>query len=228
MAGSADVLDKKTLRDAQRSASVDNSSMTEAEQGVETGKETLVEGGEEHDSRHSRSHSISSDDSDPLSPLEHALTPDLQVEDERVARELTLARTTTSIGSNASRPPDYEVTFETDDPENPKNWPFWYRSWVVAAVSFSTWVVVLYSTSYTASIPGLMVAFGVENQTIVTLGVTTYLLGLAAGSIVVAPMSELYGRRPTYIICMAIFALLVIPCGLATSLSEILVVRFFG
>ena len=53
-------------------------------------------------------------------------------------------------------------------------------------------------------------------------------LGLAVGSIILAPVSEMYGRRPVYIGSMAVFILLIIPCGLATSLSEVVVVRFFG
>jgi hypothetical protein len=178
---------------------------------------------------HGRGHSRGSEDSDPLSPLEHALTADIETEAERAAREpLSLVRTTTSIGSGVSRPPDFEVSFEPDDPANPKNWSLAYRAWVIFCVSFSTWVVVLYSTSYTASISGLMEYFDEGSETVVTLGVTTYLLGLAAGSLVVAPLSELYGRQPVYMVCLVIFTILILPCALATSLAEIIVVRFFG
>ncbi|KAL9127990.1 MAG: hypothetical protein Q9217_003251 [Psora testacea] len=38
----------------------------------------------------------------------------------------------------------------------------------------------------------------------------------------------MYGRRPVYIISMFIFTILIIPCGLATSLPEVIIVRFFG
>jgi MFS family permease len=88
--------------------------------------------------------------------------------------------------------------------------------------------VVLYSTSYTATIPGIMTEFGVTSRPLATLGLTTYLLGLAAGSVVVAPMSELYGRRVVYLVCMGVFVLLIIPCGLAESLAGMVVVRFVG
>ncbi|KAK3689832.1 major facilitator superfamily transporter [Podospora appendiculata] len=175
-------------------------------------------------------HSTSTDDSDPLEPLEQAFSSPSQVGANQHATEgsLSHSHTRTSIGSAASRPPDFEVVFSPDDPENPRNWPFWYRSWITFVVSFSTWVVILYSTSYVSSIPGLMVEFDIDNSTVVTLGVTTYLFGLAAGSLIVAPMSELYGRNAVYLACMAAFTLLVIPCALATSLAEIIVVRFFG
>ena len=84
----------------------------------------------------------SSTDTDPLSPLQHALArplssadieqlppdddPDDDDDDENGPDNnnppLNLTRTLTSIASAASRPPDYEVTLEADDPENPKNW----------------------------------------------------------------------------------------------------------
>jgi MFS transporter len=174
-------------------------------------------------------HSRTSHDSDPFEALERALTPDLETEAEHAARApITYTRTGgTSICSAASRPPDFEVVFEQDDPENPKNWPLWYRAWTIFVLSFSTWIVVLYSTSYTASIPGLVTEFGVSTP-VATLGVTTYLLGLAVGSLVVAPMSELYGRQKVYLACMVLSTLLIIPCGLADSLAAIVAVRFLG
>jgi MFS family permease len=94
-------------------------------------------------------------------------------------------------------------------------------------VSYATWVVVLYSTSYTATVQGIMDEFAVSSRALSTLGLTTYLLGLAAGSVVVAPMSELYGRRIVYLACLAVFVVLIVPAALARSLTEMVVVRFF-
>ncbi|KAK5662562.1 hypothetical protein OQA88_8474 [Cercophora sp. LCS_1] len=141
-------------------------------------------------SLYSQAPSQSSDDSDPLSPLEHALTPDLRLPDEQVL-SLSVAQTRTSVGSSASRLPDFEVAFDADDPDSPRNWPLWYRSWVIVCVSYSAWVVVLFSTSYTATITGVMEEFNITSVPVATLGLSTYLLGLAVGSVIVAPMSEL-------------------------------------
>lgn len=70
--------------------------------------------------------------------------------------------------------------------------------------------------------------FGVASESVVALGVTTYLVGLAVGSLVVAPMSELYGRRPVYLLCQIGFAVMIVPCALAKSLTEVIVFRFVG
>ena len=53
-------------------------------------------------------------------------------------------------------------------------------------------------------------------------------IGIAAGSVILAPISEMYGRRPVYIASTLLFTILIIPCGLATSLLEVIIVRFFG
>lgn len=123
--------------------------------------------------------------------------------------------------------PAFEVDWEETDQGNPREWPLWYKSLIIFAMSFGTTTVVMYSTSYTSAIPGIEASFG-TSETISLLGVTTYLLGMASGSVILAPLSEMYGRRPIYIIAMAIFTILVLPCALATSIEAILITRFFG
>jgi hypothetical protein len=178
------------------------------------------------------SHSNSSHDSinsDPLSPLERALTPDLETDAEHLARPaLTYTKSGATLATTGSRLPSFEVDFAVGDPEDPRNWPLWYKGVVIGVVSFSTWTIVLYSTSYTSSMPGMMKEFHVKSEPVATLGVTTYLVGLACGSLVLAPLSEMYGRRIVYTCSLAFYCLMVLPCALATSLSEVLVVRFFG
>lgn len=172
--------------------------------------------------------SIHSDRSDPLAPLESALshTADVRTEAERLG--LANTRTGASARTTASRPVEFEVDFTDNDPDDPKNWPMWRRCATIGIVSLATWSVVLYSTSYTSSMPGMMKEFGIKSEPIATLGVTAYLVGLACGSLILAPLSEIYGRRPVYMGSMAFFCLMVLPCALATGLPEVIVVRFFG
>jgi MFS family permease len=73
-----------------------------------------------------------------------------------------------------------------------------------------------------------MSTFHIRSETIPVLGITTYMIGLAIGSVVLAPLSEMYGRRPIYLVAMAMFGILTIPCALAPSLEAIFVTRFFG
>ncbi len=183
-----------------------------------------------HSSRSSHSSSsAASTDSDPLAPLERALTVDLFTDAEHFSREeITYTRTGASIATTGSRPASFEVDFDVDDPEDPKNFPLWYRSILIFCVSYATWTVVMYSTSYTSSMPGMMEEFHIEKEVIATLGVTTYLLGLACGALILAPLSEIYGRRPVYIGSLVWFCIFVLPCALAKNLPTVLVCRFIG
>jgi hypothetical protein len=131
------------------------------------------------------------------------------------------------VSTNMTTDPRFEVDFDSDG-ENPQDWGMAKKGMILFFMSFSTLIVVMYSTSYTSGIPGMMQTFGIESKTLVVLGITTYLAGLALGSILLAPLSEMYGRRPVYLIAVAAFVILVIPCALANDLPSILVVRFFG
>lgn len=70
--------------------------------------------------------------------------------------------------------------------------------------------------------------FDIASEPVATLGFTSYLLGIAVGVLVAAPLSEVYGRRIVVVVSMAVFILLVIPTGLGTSLTEVAAVCFFG
>lgn len=156
----------------------------------------------------------------------------------------------TSIGTTGTNDPDHEVDWDDDkDPENPRNWPLLYRAISMTMLSFNTltvWVPsgspahnstsqtdrallsrVLYSTSYTSGVSEIAADFG-SSQTVITLGLTFYLVGLAIGSMFTAPLSEVYGRKPVSVACLLVFTLLVIPCALARSAEEIIVVRFIA
>lgn len=133
----------------------------------------------------------------------------------------------TTLGTTYTSDPSYEVDFEDGSNDNPRDWPAWYKALVVFSISFSTLVVIMYSTAYTAMLGPMKQEFGVTDQTIPTLGVTTYLLGLAVGSLILAPISETFGRRLVYVIALFCFFVLVIPCALATSLAQIIIIRFF-
>lgn len=124
-------------------------------------------------------------------------------------------------------PPEFEVNWEANDPENPRLWPLWYKSLTVAVMSLSTTVVSLSSTLYTSGIPGVQEEFGVSKLAALA-GVTTYMFGMAIGGVVFAPLSELVGRRPVYIAAMTAFLLFLLPPALAHNIDTILVSRFFG
>ncbi|KAI3571176.1 major facilitator superfamily domain-containing protein [Fusarium oxysporum f. sp. albedinis] len=84
------------------------------------------------------------------------------------------------------------------------------------------------STAYAIGIPGMAKDFGTQDRTGLTLGVSTYLFGLSIGPLVLAPLSEMYGRRPVYIVSLFSFAILLIPSAVAPNLVTILITRFMA
>ncbi|PYH94360.1 putative MFS transporter [Aspergillus ellipticus CBS 707.79] len=133
-----------------------------------------------------------------------------------------------------SHPPDYEVFWEPEDPEDPRLWPLcqsavptWYKGVSVVTMSLGATVVSLFSTLYTSAIPGLEEDFHIS-KLVGLLGVFTYLLGMAIGGIVFAPLSETVGRRPVYLASMTVFLILILPSALARNIEAILISRFFG
>ena len=132
-----------------------------------------------------------------------------------------------SSEASADLDPAFEVDFEVGDRGNPQNWSSWYKCLVIGVMSYATTCVVLYSTSYTSAIPGIVDTLGASNIEGV-LGLTTYLLGVAAGSVILAPLSEMYGRRPVYVLSLVAFCLFLLPSALAQNIETVLVSRFFA
>jgi multidrug resistance protein len=61
---------------------------------------------------------------------------------------------------------------------------------------------------------------------------TSFVLMLGLGSLLIAPLSETFGRRIVYIFCFSAFTLLQIPTALAPNIGFLIIVRtlsgFFG
>lgn len=92
---------------------------------------------------------------------------------------ITRTRTNKSTATTATQDPSFEVDFEDGEKGNPQTWPLWYKGFIIAVMSYATTAVVLYSTSYTSAIPGLMDDWGISKNTGI-LGMTTYLIGMAS------------------------------------------------
>ena len=63
----------------------------------------------------------------------------------------------------------------------------------------------------------------------VIVGATTgFVVSLGTGPLILAPLSETFGRRKLYLICFSIFALLQIPTALSPNAESLIVVRTFS
>ncbi|KAM0130614.1 hypothetical protein ACHAO1_007747 [Botrytis cinerea] len=121
------------------------------------------------------------------------------------------------------------VSWESDtDPLNPMNWSNtkrWANTGIISVMTFST---PLASTMFAPGVPLVMEEFQSTDMILQTLVVSIFVLGFAAGPIIAAPMSELYGRKPVYLTANFLFLMFTLGCGLSTDLNMLIVFRFLA
>jgi multidrug resistance protein len=58
--------------------------------------------------------------------------------------------------------------------------------------------------------------------------VSVFLIGFGAGPLILAPLSETFGRKPVYVVGFTIFTLTQIPCALSTNVNMLIGFRFLS
>lgn len=133
------------------------------------------------------------------------------------------------VNSQSSDEPIHIEKLDWDSPDdrsNPQNWPQWKKWYITFTVALICLCVSLGSSLYVAGIPSLMVEFGVSQELCIS-GLTFYLIGLAVGPAIAAPMSEVFGRRWIYFFSLPISMLFAMGIGLSKNIHSILILRFF-
>lgn len=158
----------------------------------------------------------------------HFITADVDLERQQSERALEKKQSLKEKIENNEPVSLQDLDWDSpDDPGNPKNWSKPYRWFVTMTVAWMCLVVTFGSSLYTAGIPKIMVAMD-AGQTLCLAGLTFYLLGLSMGPILGAPLSEILGRKPVYVLSMPISMLFVMGIGLSKNIGSILVLRFFS
>ncbi|RMD39803.1 hypothetical protein DV735_g5322, partial [Chaetothyriales sp. CBS 134920] len=114
------------------------------------------------------------------------------------------------------------------DPENPMNWSNRKKYANVLMVAILSLLTPLGSSILAPSVPQLMEEFGSTNSALASFVVSVWILGYAFGPLIVAPLSELYGRLWVYHVNTLLFIIFCAVCGLSTNLPMIIVFRFFA
>ncbi|CAM1508550.1 Fc.00g053980.m01.CDS01 [Cosmosporella sp. VM-42] len=114
------------------------------------------------------------------------------------------------------------------DPHNPYNWARWRKLLNCVLISALTFVTPLASSMFAPGVPDLMVEFQSSSTELASFCVSVYVLGFAAGPMLFAPLSELYGRIIVYHCCNVGFIVFVVACAKAPSLSSLIAFRFLS
>lgn len=81
---------------------------------------------------------------------------------------------------------------------------------------------------FAPGVPAVLEEFHSSSPQIATFVVSVYLLGFAAGPLLLAPLSEIYGRVPVYHACNVGFVAFSVACALAPSLNSLIAFRFLA
>ncbi|KAF8887590.1 multidrug resistance protein 4 [Infundibulicybe gibba] len=81
-----------------------------------------------------------------------------------------------------------------DDPINPRNWSFRKKWTAVSIVSMYTFVPPLASSMMAPGLPEIARQYNITSLTVTALTLSIFLLTFALGPLILAPLSEMYGR----------------------------------
>ncbi|KAK3905044.1 major facilitator superfamily domain-containing protein [Staphylotrichum tortipilum] len=121
----------------------------------------------------------------------------------------------------------FEVGWENGDADEmcPRNFPTWRKWLIIVITSVGSVCVTNASASYTATYAQMNAEFG-TSRIVATLGLSTFVLGIALGPFW-SPLAEFYGRRPIYLCSFAGFIIWLIPSAVAKNIETMIIARFF-
>ncbi|KAL9122793.1 MAG: hypothetical protein Q9187_000655 [Circinaria calcarea] len=126
-----------------------------------------------------------------------------------------------NIGADVSTGPDSWA----GDPQNPKNWSLTRKYTIIVLTGTTNIVAAMCVTAFEPALPSIMQDFHSTNDAAASLTVTIYVLGYVIGPLILAPVSELYGRIAVLGPAYALFIVTLVVCGISTVLSEFLIIR---
>lgn len=111
---------------------------------------------------------------------------------------------------------------------NPIYWPQHRKNVLLALSCIATFLTAYTAGSY--SPPARTIARDLDNGTAshlgVLAGISTFCLGFALAPMVLAPVSEINGRYPVFIVANVVFTIFQAACGAVNSLAGMLLCRF--
>lgn len=84
------------------------------------------------------------------------------------------------------------------------------------------------SSMFAPGVGQLVADFKITSIELSSFVVSVYLLGYCFGPLLIAPISELYGRRIVYNVCNIFYVIWTIACAVAPEIGSLTVFRFFA
>ncbi|RWA07447.1 hypothetical protein EKO27_g7668 [Xylaria grammica] len=113
-----------------------------------------------------------------------------------------------------------------NDLANPLHWSPSKKKFHVVVVSLFSLNANLASTMFAPGAAQLASEFNITSSILQALTVSLYVLGFAFGPLILAPLSECYGRLPIYYLCNTVYFAFTAGCAFSTNTAMFLVFRF--
>lgn len=84
------------------------------------------------------------------------------------------------------------------------------------------------ASMFAPGVPEVLSDFKETSVTLAAFVVSVFLLGFAVGPLLISPLSEIYGRRPVYMVCNVGFLIFTVACAVAKSMPQLIVFRFLS
>ncbi|KAF1989694.1 MFS general substrate transporter [Aulographum hederae CBS 113979] len=111
-------------------------------------------------------------------------------------------------------------------PRNPLEWSPTYKTYLAVLGCIANFSTTYAGGGYTSGTSQMSDYFGVS-QVAVLVGVTLYTVGFALTPMVLAPLSELTGRRPIFLVSGVFFAIAAVCVGVTRIYTGLLLARLF-
>lgn len=121
----------------------------------------------------------------------------------------------------------FVVTWIPDDAGNPMNWSKGLKWSIALTVAVESFVTAFSSSAFSGCLRELVVHFE-ASTTLITAGISLFVLGFALGPLLWAPLSEIYGRQVIFIITFGAFTAFAGGATADSTLATLLVLRFFA
>ncbi|KAH8800635.1 MFS multidrug transporter-like protein [Xylogone sp. PMI_703] len=121
------------------------------------------------------------------------------------------------------------VTWEgPNDPSNPTNWSY-PRKWAATLiVSSFTFISPVSSTMVAPALGAIATEFNISNDIEKQLTLSIFVLAYAIGPLILAPLSEIYGRVIVLQLANLVFLVFNLACGFSQSKAQMIAFRFMS
>ncbi|VVT58120.1 uncharacterized protein SAPINGB_P006047 [Magnusiomyces paraingens] len=119
--------------------------------------------------------------------------------------------------------------YDLNDPDNPQNWSKLKKCWIIFGIAFLTVCMYMGSSIYVSGAPEMMKELN-TTRVMVTLPLTTFIIGYGVAPMVLSPLSEHppMGRTLLYILSVAFFCVIQVPTALGNTIEKIIGLRLLA